>query len=250
MKYLVLALTLFFIVVACGKSEPTVVPTVAIPTIGSPPPTSTSPPPTWTPVPTHTPWPSKTPTPGSVITTTGDAPICDGEVLRMYIGAVAQIEAANLALEQQEFEEGAVSAAIPDLEQLLTRVNEFPTPCDNALWLRQMMSSELSIELDKLEDSAAGRLKSRDVPIDYTLIDRLEVSLDALRQTVEQAAAPPGTTPTLPPASWDCSGDLYDCTYFFSQAEAQQCYDYCLPNAGDIHRLDEDGDGVACPSLP
>jgi hypothetical protein len=250
MKYLALVLTLLFIVVACGKSEPTMVPTFAMPTIGSPPPTATSPPPTWTPEPTHTPWPSKTPTPGLVITTTGEAQICDGEMLRMYIGAVAQIEAANLSLEQQEFEESAVLAAIPGLEQLLTRVNEFPTPCENALWLRQMLTFELGTEIDKLEDSAAGRLGSRSVPIDYTLIDRLEVALAALRQAVEQAAAPPGSTPTLPPASWDCSGDLYDCPYFFSQAEAQQCYDYCLPKAGDIHRLDEDGDGVVCPSLP
>lgn len=150
MKYL--ALAFLFIVVACGKSEPTVVPTVAMPTIGTPPPTSTSPPPTWTPEPTHTPWPSKTPTPGLVITTTGETQICDDEMLRMYIGAVAQIEAANLTLEQQEFEESAVRAAIPGLEQLLTRVNEFPTPCENALWLRQMLSFELGVEIGKLED--------------------------------------------------------------------------------------------------
>ncbi len=250
MKYLVLALTLFFIVVACGKSGPTAVPTYAMPTIGSPPPSATSPPPTWTPEPTHTPWPSKTPTPGIVITTTGDAPICDDEMLRLYMGAVAQIEAVNLSLEQQEFETSVASAAIPGLEQLLIEVNGFPTPCDNALWLRQMLSSELGAEINKLDDHAAGRTRSRDVPIDYTLIDRLEVALDALRQVVEQAAAPSGATPTLPPTSWDCSGDLYDCTYFHSRGEAQQCYDYCLPNAGDIHRLDEDGDGVVCPSLP
>ncbi len=250
MKYLALALTLFFIIVACGKSGPTAVPTLAMPTIGSPQPTATSPPPTWTPELTHTPWPSKTPTPGLVITTTGDVPMCDDEMLQLYVDAVAQIEATNLTLEQQEFEESVVRAAIPGLEQLLARVNEFPTPCDNALWLRQMLASELGLEINKLEDSAAGRLKRSDIPVDYALIDRLQVSLDALRQVVEQAAAPPGATPTLLPASWDCSGDLYDCTYFFSQAEAQQCYDYCLPNAGDIHRLDEDGDGVVCPSLP
>jgi hypothetical protein len=250
MKYLVLIFTLFFIVVACGKSEPTMVPTVAMPTIGSPPPTATSPPPTWTPAPTNTPWPSKTPTPGLVITTTGDMPICDDEVLQLYVDAVAQLEATNLSLEQQEFEESAVLAAIPGLEQLLARVDEFPTPCENALWLRQMLSSELNVEIGKLEDSAAGRLGRRDIPVDYTLIDRLEVALDALREVVEQAGMPSEVTPTLPMVSWDCSGDIYDCTYFFSQAEAQQCYEYCLPNAGDIHKLDEDGDGVACPSLP
>lgn len=250
MKYLALALTVFVLIIACSEPDPTVVPTVVIPTIGSPPPTFTPPPPTWTPVPTNTLWPSKTPTPGLITTTTGDAETCDEDILELYTAAVEEIESINLALERAEFETSVVSATIPDLEQFLTTVNEFPTPCDNARWLRQMMSYELGVEIDKLEDAAAGRLRSREIPIDYELIDRLEVALEALSQVVEQSELSPGATPTLRPIRWDCSGDVYDCTYFFSQAEAQQCYEYCLPNAGDIHRLDEDGDGVACPSLP
>jgi len=49
---------------------------------------------------------------------------------------------------------------------------------------------------------------------------------------------------------WDCSGNIYNCGDFSSQAEAQACYKYCLLQTGkDIHRLDGDNDGIACESL-
>jgi len=58
-------------------------------------------------------------------------------------------------------------------------------------------------------------------------------------------------TPTLPAAVCDCSGDIYNCSDFSTQAEAQACYDYCWSlGCGDIHRLDGDNDGIACESLP
>ena len=66
-----------------------------------------------------------------------------------------------------------------------------------------------------------------------------------------KTSAPDATAmPTVKPAACDCSGDFYDCAYFRSQGEAQGCFDYCLPRTGDVHKLDEDGDGVVCPSLP
>ncbi|MBW2046302.1 MAG: thermonuclease family protein, partial [Deltaproteobacteria bacterium] len=50
---------------------------------------------------------------------------------------------------------------------------------------------------------------------------------------------------------YDCSGDIYNCSDFSTQREAQECYKYCLKQAGyDVHRLDRDKDGVACESLP
>lgn len=53
------------------------------------------------------------------------------------------------------------------------------------------------------------------------------------------------------PPVCDCSGDHYNCADFPTQAEAQRCYQYCLDaGAGDIHRLDQDNDGVACEGLP
>ena len=60
---------------------------------------------------------------------------------------------------------------------------------------------------------------------------------------------PPTNTP--PPPTCDCSGDIYNCSDFATQAQAQACYDYCVAQGhGDVHRLDGDGDGIACEWLP
>lgn len=48
-------------------------------------------------------------------------------------------------------------------------------------------------------------------------------------------------------SSCDCSGDRYKCDDFAQHAEAQGCFEYCLAQgAGDVHRLDKDGDGMVC----
>jgi len=61
----------------------------------------------------------------------------------------------------------------------------------------------------------------------------------------------PTPTKTPQPGVCDCSGDLYNCSDFATQAQAQACYEYCLSlGCGDIHRLDQDNDGIACESLP
>lgn len=46
-----------------------------------------------------------------------------------------------------------------------------------------------------------------------------------------------------------CGEDLYNCGNFSTQAEAQAVYDTCFPSAGDVHGLDNDGDGVVCEGL-
>ncbi len=49
----------------------------------------------------------------------------------------------------------------------------------------------------------------------------------------------------------DCSGNLYNCSDFKTQRQAQECYDHCKKVKGyDIHKLDRDGDGRVCESLP
>jgi endonuclease YncB( thermonuclease family) len=49
----------------------------------------------------------------------------------------------------------------------------------------------------------------------------------------------------------DCSGNIYNCSNFSTQREAQRCYEFCLKQKGyDVHRLDRDKDRVACESLP
>lgn len=46
-----------------------------------------------------------------------------------------------------------------------------------------------------------------------------------------------------------CSGDNLNCIDFSNQPDAQACYDFCIQKgAGDINRLDQDNDGIACES--
>ena len=48
-----------------------------------------------------------------------------------------------------------------------------------------------------------------------------------------------------------CEENVYNCTNFKTQPEAQEVYDTCTkPENRDRHGLDRDGDGVACQSLP
>lgn len=63
-------------------------------------------------------------------------------------------------------------------------------------------------------------------------------------------------TPTLAPTAtpqmqYICDHDLYNCSDFSTQAQAQAVYEYCEQlGFGDVHHLDSDHDGVACESLP
>lgn len=68
-------------------------------------------------------------------------------------------------------------------------------------------------------------------------------------------AATPTTGLTEPPSdeapTCSCTSNTYNCPDFTTHHEAQACYAYCVEQgAGDIHRLDGNGDGQACESLP
>lgn len=89
-----------------------------------------------------------------------------------------------------------------------------------------------------------------------------------LTPTVTKTATPtltatPSLTPTKTPTATvtptrsapsgcgTCAFDAYNCSDFGTQAKAQACFDYCMAQVGyDVHRLDADGNGVACESLP
>lgn len=47
-------------------------------------------------------------------------------------------------------------------------------------------------------------------------------------------------------SEYNCESDTYNCGDFITQAEAQEVFEYC---GEDIHRLDADGNGLACESL-
>lgn len=46
-----------------------------------------------------------------------------------------------------------------------------------------------------------------------------------------------------------CDRNELNCEDFSSEASAQSCFEQCLDEAGDIHRLDTDNDGLACEGL-
>jgi hypothetical protein len=45
-------------------------------------------------------------------------------------------------------------------------------------------------------------------------------------------------------------GDIKNCSDFATQAEAQAWFNTYYPLCGTVAKLDGDGDGVACESLP
>lgn len=48
-----------------------------------------------------------------------------------------------------------------------------------------------------------------------------------------------------------CSDNLYNCSDFKTQVQAQACFEKCMKETGkDIHKLDGDRNGLACESLP
>ena len=48
----------------------------------------------------------------------------------------------------------------------------------------------------------------------------------------------------------DCSSNTYNCGDFKTHTEAQKFFDDCGGISNDVHKLDLDGDGVACETLP
>ncbi|MCI0532684.1 thermonuclease family protein [bacterium] len=58
------------------------------------------------------------------------------------------------------------------------------------------------------------------------------------------------TTIPAGPYPDDCISNIYNCTDFTTQAEAQNIYDSCGGAGNDIHKLDQNKDGEACESLP
>ena len=61
----------------------------------------------------------------------------------------------------------------------------------------------------------------------------------------------PGNDQPSQPAPCDCGGNYYNCDNFPTQATAQACFGYCWSVVGyDVHRLDRDGDGIACEWNP
>jgi len=48
---------------------------------------------------------------------------------------------------------------------------------------------------------------------------------------------------------WGCSYDFYNCDDFQTQLEAQDAFEACGGIENDLHKLDKDGNGIACEWL-
>lgn len=58
-------------------------------------------------------------------------------------------------------------------------------------------------------------------------------------------SSPPATANDI-----NCLSNTYNCTDFSTRENAQAVYEQCGGISSDIHKLDVDGDGIACESLP
>ncbi|OGG79857.1 hypothetical protein A3A39_04705 [Candidatus Kaiserbacteria bacterium RIFCSPLOWO2_01_FULL_54_13] len=74
---------------------------------------------------------------------------------------------------------------------------------------------------------------------------------DACMNDLRSRSSPSPTF--MPPENegdYECSRNAYNCSDFTTQAEAQSVFESCGGSANDIHKLDADGDGRVCESLP
>ncbi len=111
------------------------------------------------------------------------------------------------------------------------------------------------------DDTCAGKVQ---VPTPIDLPQSIEApstgvpeySPPATATPVPQPTAVPPTNPPVPASpipqasGCDCSGNKYNCSDFETHDEAQTCFEFCGGTSNDVHRLDRDGDGIACESLP
>lgn len=70
------------------------------------------------------------------------------------------------------------------------------------------------------------------------------------QEAIQGATQVPSIQQKEASGAWTCTQNSYNCSDFSTHAEAQSAYEACGGSANDVHRLDNDGDGVACESLP
>ena len=71
---------------------------------------------------------------------------------------------------------------------------------------------------------------------------------DGVCDTPTTTSVPAQTTQSS--TAYICSYNAYNCTDFKTHNEAQKVFEECGGTSNDIHRLDQDKDGLACETLP
>ena len=249
-RVLILALLVAFLIACSQGSTPTLVPTIALLPAQAPTPLPVEPSPLPEPTSAPTPWPTadETSAPEATSMPTVEPAACDADMLGTYAGVVGRLQAVYKLLKEQGFGQEAMLAAIPHMEGLEEQAQGLPVPCEGALGLRQALVDHIGADIQNLVDFTTGAATG-DPQLEIRVDPGIEQALKTLWEDIE-GGAEAGQATTVPALACDCSGDFYDCAYFRSQGEAQGCFDYCLPRTGDVHALDEDGDGVVCASLP
>ncbi|MBI4094011.1 thermonuclease family protein, partial [Candidatus Kaiserbacteria bacterium] len=72
---------------------------------------------------------------------------------------------------------------------------------------------------------------------------------DACMNDLRSRSLPPVSKPSEG-GQYECSRNAYNCSDFATQVEAQSAFESCGGINHNIHKLDADGDGEACESLP
>lgn len=114
-----------------------------------------------------------------------------------------------------------------------------------AAWVATKARYELTMdqrEYDFLADALDGACATTTVSLDTPILAFPVLAVPNLASVV--------TTTTLAPDVPPNPGDARNCSDFSTQAEAQAWFDRYFPHYGDVARMDRDGDGVACESLP
>lgn len=68
--------------------------------------------------------------------------------------------------------------------------------------------------------------------------------------TSPSPSANPVTLGATSDSNINCSQNTYNCSSFKTQPEAQNVFDNCGGTSNDVHKLDRDGDGRVCETLP
>lgn len=100
-------------------------------------------------------------------------------------------------------------------------------------------------------EAQANNLGIWAVLIQPTAPERLPPTLPVFTLPTVTVSLPP-TQPPVGNLSCNCSGgDYLNCPDFGTHARAQACFETCMSAGyGDVFRLDDDGDGLACENLP
>jgi hypothetical protein len=133
----------------------------------------------------------------------------------------------------------------PTQEQVTETPTDTPAPADTPSSTDTPISTSTLFPTDTPSSTDTPMSTSTLFPTDTPLPTDTPQPTDTPRST--NTPEPTGT----PVGPYSCSEDTLNCGDFATQAQAQAAFEYCMAKVGkDIHRLDDDNNGIACEHLP